>query len=344
MKTLTLSFCFALALLSACTNNPSQLGAQMEIDVVTGLQNLTALKASDFGTTIRYIPLETTDDCLIGNNPHINVLKDKIVVTTRSQCFVFDKATGKFISSVGHIGEDPEGYASTMNWADENKDMLYFCRQPNWLMKYDMQGKYSGKVELTGLPSYLISNQSGIVAYYSDVFSVAKLAFYDNNGGYNDSITALLPPLEESVSDINSVSVLNNINLFGNWAQSGIILIDYKSGKRLMASPNSPVLWHNNGDIRFKENFGDTIYTIKQNKLETYAVFNTGDYHWPVNERTNTENNNKRIIVPYVAENDKSIFFQCNMGLYADTEIKGELSFLNKITEDMNPVVVLVRP
>ena len=33
--------------------------------------NSQSLKLSDFGNTVRYVPLETNEVCLIGNNPHI---------------------------------------------------------------------------------------------------------------------------------------------------------------------------------------------------------------------------------------------------------------------------------
>ena len=45
-----------------------------------GLQNLTRLKVSDFGQTIRYIPLDTPDEGLVGRNPVIKVLKNHIVI------------------------------------------------------------------------------------------------------------------------------------------------------------------------------------------------------------------------------------------------------------------------
>jgi len=43
------------------------------IDVESGLKNLSRLKVSDLGKTVRYIPLETTNDGLVGKNPIVKV-------------------------------------------------------------------------------------------------------------------------------------------------------------------------------------------------------------------------------------------------------------------------------
>lgn len=57
--------------------------------------------------------METNDSCLIGMSPSVNILQDKLLVTTgQDQCFLFDKATGRFLTSVGHVGNDPEGYST----------------------------------------------------------------------------------------------------------------------------------------------------------------------------------------------------------------------------------------
>jgi len=320
MKTLAFSACLLGILFTACTSN-SVAPDSTEIDLVKGLDNLTTLKTSDFGKTIRYVPLETTDDCLVGNNPTIKVLKDKIVVTTSNQSLVFNKSDGKFISSVGHKGDDPEGYSSTMSWADDKNGILYFTRKPNQLQKYNLDGSYAGKIELPkspGLPGYMLVTQSGIIANFTEFSHGKGLGFFDFQGNMNDSLPALIPNAMGDTKDVTSITVLKNISLYGNWTKSGLILIDMKDGKKLTFSPNSEVLWENKGNVRYKEPFNDTIYTIKNNNLEPYIAFHTGSYFWPAEEITSTENSEKRMIIPYATENDGTLFFQCIMGLHSD--------------------------
>lgn len=320
MKTLTFLSCVMTLILVSCTSNDSKTVNSKGIDVATALTQLTTLKTSDFGKTVRYIPLETTDDCLINNDPVANVLNDKIIITTQNQCFIFDKSTGKFITSAGHIGEDPEGYSGTMNWVDRANGMLYFGRQPNQLVKYTLDGQYSGNVELpfSGIPFYLAFNQSDIIGYYSTLLTATspKIAFFDRNGVYMDSIVSTLPPIKESGDEINYLSVFKGDNGYGNWVQSGLFLFQFNNGNQYFISQNAPVLWYNKNEVRFKESYGDTIYTIKERSLEPYMIFHTGEFYWPKDELTIKENNNKRVVIPYVSENDKSIFFQCIKGLH----------------------------
>ena len=87
-----------------------------------------ALKLSDF--EILYVMyLETNEVCLIGNNPHIALLEDKIVIATKDQCFLFHKQTAKYICSIGHIGDDPSGYSSTNYWIDDAGLFLLFAHR-----------------------------------------------------------------------------------------------------------------------------------------------------------------------------------------------------------------------
>ena len=110
------------------------------------------IKLSDFGNTVRYVPLETNEVCLIGNNPHIALLEDKIVIATKDQCFLFHKQTGKYICSIGHIGDDPSGYSSTNYWIDD-AGLFYFFRAPDQLLKYNQKGEMTGKIQIPHIPA-----------------------------------------------------------------------------------------------------------------------------------------------------------------------------------------------
>ena len=57
---------FALLLLPSC-NRTQQTSEINQIDIAEGIEKLAELKVSDLGKTIQYIPLETTDSCLIGS-------------------------------------------------------------------------------------------------------------------------------------------------------------------------------------------------------------------------------------------------------------------------------------
>ncbi len=321
MKNPFLFSCVFLLLLLSCGGREKRSGSVLFINVVGGLQQPATLAMSDFGETVRYVPLETTDSCLIGNNPIVQVLQNHVVVTTRKQCYLFEKESGKFICSVGHIGDDPEGYNSTFCWVDEAAGLLYFERQPDQLQKYDFKGNYMGKITLStppGMPSYVLVSDSAIVGYYTEQFkpNAPVLATFTSEGVLCDTFPPLLQPLSTTANDIQEISVLKDAKMYGTWTESGVVFIGYKDDKKAVSPASPQALWKSEGDIRFKENFVDTIYTVTGKELVPCLVFDTGTYHWPADERTSTKDNSERALITYVSETDRFVFFQCIRGLY----------------------------
>ena len=315
-------FIIALILLVSCTNQVKDNEFSNSIDIETGLENLTTLKVSDFGKTIRYVPLETTDDCLIGNNPTVKVLKNHIVVEVNRRCLLFDKKDGSFISEIGHAGQDPEAFNNPTSWTDEKEEFLYF-NQYDKLIKYDMKGHFAGKIDISsppGLATHYLLTDTEIISYYSGINNSRNysLSFFDNEGILKDTIPQLLSKQDETNTDILSISVLRNTNIWGNWTKSGTVIIEYKDDKKQIMAPDAETLWNYNGNIRFKETFIDTIYTITDRKLTPSIAFKTGKWSWPENERTSKRNNSERIFISFVSENNDFMFFQCIKGLYTD--------------------------
>ena len=320
--------------LFSCNNQKNSVIDLDVIDIEYGLENLTRLKVSDFGQTIRYIPLETHDDGLVGNNPVIKVLKNYIVVEAQRKCLLFDKKDGSFIAEIGHYGQDPEAYTDHFSWTDEKEEFLYFARQPNQLMKYDMQGKFCGKVEFAsppGLASYFLVTDSEIIGFYgvTTQFYVSTtpptnqfaLRIFERDGSVKDSIPPFYQKTQIVADEIAGMTVIRNRNLFGNKAGLGLIIIDYKNDTREFNFPYSPSIWKHNENIRYKEDFVDTVYTVSGAHLTPSFIFNTGRYHWPVEERTSKKNTNERIYISDVSENNTFVFFQCIRGMQSDEPV-----------------------
>lgn len=321
---------FAVFTLASCGGKSQPAEVQI-IDVVGGVDRPTELKVSDLGKTIRYIPLETTDSCLVGNNPEVKVLNDKLLVYTSRQCLLFDRETGKFLCTIGHMGNDPEAYSVSIPYLNPQNQMLYFGRKPNQLVKYDLRGKYIGTITIPSSTSPgekgLTMNMPDMNGYlFSDSIITAhcvgglgqkcysSLLSFSESGTLIDTVPALLPELGTGrVEDIASISVRKGFGLMG-----GIIYVQYNDGSQSFCAPGDAGIWQNGGELRLKELFTDTIYTVKGNGLEKYRVFDTGKYHWPASERTQQENNADRLLVSYAMENERILYFQLIRGIYTD--------------------------
>ena len=318
--------CAILLFLFSCIHQKNSVINSGVIDIEGGLQNLTRLKVSDFGQTIRFIPLETPDEGLVGRNPVIKVLKNHIVIESQRSCLLFDKADGRFIAEIGHFGQGPEEFTDVFSWTDEKEEFLYFKRAPNTLLKFDLKGNFCDRVTFsssTELASYYMWTDSQIIGHFGGLNATVPytLGFYDKEGILIDTIPSFPQNLPVEVDQIANISIIRDYNLYGIYGNEGVIIINFKNDTRQINSPNAARLWRNNENIHFKADFVDTIYTVSDLKLTPYITFHTGKYHWPIDRITTIENTPDRIYIAYVSENDGYIFFQCIRGLFSDEPV-----------------------
>lgn len=308
--------CF-VCLAAACSNSPQSTTEELcTIDVAGAMEKPTELKISELGSDVRYVTLEATDSCLIGNDPNIMLLDKHIVVFSRKDCFLFDKASGKFICKVGHGGDDPEAYSSTQPTYCDADGLLYFKREPDGLQKYDLQGNYQGKITIPTPPTapgeYVFAD-SLIIGHYKAIaqqYNASSLLLFNAEGKRMDTIPSLLPVLlEMQVKDITNISVVKR-------GLAGVILSNFSDGSNSASILGTPSLWKNGGKVRFKENFVDTVYTVEKNTLIPSIVFATGKWYWGAEARTSKDNGDQHLLMTAVFETDNTIFFQCIRGLY----------------------------
>lgn len=329
-------FLFPLTFFLNSQDNKTTISAI--IDVEHGLKNISRLKVSDFGKTIRYIPLETCDDGLIGKNAVVKVLKNYIVVEHKSSnsagtCLLFSKHDGRFIAKIGHAGQDPGAYTDCFSWTDEKEEFLYFGRKPNQLIKYDMKGNFCGKIEFSppGIASYYLITDSEIIGYFddfkiSDLSSGHSLSIFEKDGTLKDTIPSFYPyttPITEDIFQTNLIGGSLLRDIYGSWTRAGALIFEYTPARqtRQINALHAARIWKNNGNICYKQDFVDTIYTVSGSKLIPSVFFDTGKYHWPVEERRSEKNNKERIFIADIYENNSFIFFQCIRGLFTQESV-----------------------
>ena len=346
MKSKLILIAFVLLFLFSCKNNQgNSVMTSSIIDIEYGLQNLTRLKVSDFGKTIRYIQLETNDNCLVGDAPIVKILKNYIVIHNNRRngdnCLLFDKKDGSFITEIGRRGQGPNEFSSNFSWTDEKEEFLYFKRGQDQLIKFDMKGNFCGNVRFStppGMASHYVFTDSLIIGHFNNAnidLTPFALVFFDKEGHLIDTIPQLFPPIKTIWEDIVRIRTLINVadipeqsltddifraryfntvgGILANTSfNSSLGIIWYKNEDRqLTIMGDVPRIWKNNENIRFKEEFVDTIYTCSNGKLIPSIAFNTGEYHWPLEEIRTGRITNKWIFIAGICENNTFIFFQC---------------------------------
>lgn len=307
----------------SCTETKQTESVNNQIEVASQLKSLTRFKASDYLDGIEYIPLETTDSSLIGADPTVTLLEEKIMVNDNKRCLMFDRKTGKFLCSVGHIGNDPEGCSSVHAWVKANTDILYFPGWKNELMKYDTEGNFLGKVRYKvpekegffGMPILTYLNKDTLLGYYPNIKGDEKrrLLFFNDTA---DSLFAI-PNLQEAPSfEMDNISVLkgeSGSKVYGMQGYNGVLIINAREENTgsVIFIKSTPV-WHVDQEAYFKEDFNDTIYHIRGTDLIPRYIFNTGEYHWPYKERYNKSFAKEHIHINLIQETKRYLFFYFN--------------------------------
>jgi len=317
IRKLISSSCLFCLFLLGCTSVENE--KNHVIDVVSAFSDQKPLKASDYFSKVRYIPLETTDESIIGKNAEMQFVGNNILITTaQGQCLLFDKNTGKFLATVGHMGEDPEAYNTANAWINDPAGTIYVESFNNAWVTFDKSGRFKERISLPvkasgGAFSYL--NTDTYVGYYTGLFGddpETVLLFQKDTVlkriSTQDTSNSSFDP-----SNILSINVLRGgeegYKLFGAPNLKGIVDLQFKEPEQgYLQLIGLTRFWHVGSDLYFKADYNDTIYQVKQKELLPLTVFDLGEYHWPYTERFNKKHDYSFYITHILDNRDFMLF------------------------------------
>jgi hypothetical protein len=129
----------ASLILSGCRQNSYEATDGIAvIDVVNNLGKYHEVPVSKFVTELEYVPLQTTDDCLIGDVRYVFATLTHIFVASSNYYFALDRS-GWFIGKIGSIGQGPGEYQGVTGLSvDIKKQSLYISTRT--LLEYSWDG------------------------------------------------------------------------------------------------------------------------------------------------------------------------------------------------------------
>lgn len=297
MKTFLYQAAFAACFLFASCNGSKMADGELDvIQIGTAIDTPTELKASDCFKQVSYVALETNDSCLVGQVPTVRVLHDKLLVTTsQKQCYLFDKKTGRFLTSVGHVGNDPEGYSDVSeSWLDYPNNLIYFSCWNGNLVIYNADGSYRGE-----LKSPFEKANFPVVTAYDYLDGQTLLAHSTRGHGNPDRVvvfrdTTVINQFYPSGTDTISMRANpENIESFSVIRSKGygrgIIIFTDKKGEVVISPMGNRFFWHQGEDVFFAEQFNDTIYKVTTDALLPVRFLDFGTYRWEAKDRSNKE-------------------------------------------------------
>ena len=157
---------------------------------------------------VDYIPLETTDQSLLGRIDKILYRKNQFYVLDKMTggVYVFDR-TGRFLTSVRKYGEGPDEYIEMMDMDVDEEGNIYIADNAKMnILRYDAPSfDFKGKYEI-GNHFHEFAYLGNTSFVLKDVFDTdglkCKLAYYDI---YEQSKT---PILEKTLSEVEELDIM----------------------------------------------------------------------------------------------------------------------------------------
>mgnify|MGYP000205664866 FL=1 len=194
-----------IALNISCSKKGVQSECGYEIDLLSGVMD--SLGYSLFTDSIKYINLETTDSCLIGEITDMAISADRMFVfdKRRQTVWVFNQE-GEFLSKIFKQGNGPGEYIRIVQFEyDEKNDQIVLLTWGSQLLYYTPEGEFLKTVKLgfSLTPSdFKILPQGGFIFSQAGWDKPTAGIYYVNDSGKEEQI--LVKRKENHLVYINS--------------------------------------------------------------------------------------------------------------------------------------------
>jgi hypothetical protein len=139
-----------LVIASSCQINSKKIKNEESVEIdLSKNKSSNQIKLSKYLKHEKYIALETTPSCLIGNVSRIEIFNDRIFILDpyiAKKLFVFD-LNGKFLHAISKRGKGPGEYGDIMDFRIKN-DTLYILNDRTSVMEYTLNGSFIKKQRL----------------------------------------------------------------------------------------------------------------------------------------------------------------------------------------------------
>lgn len=329
------------SLAAACSGNKT-IEKDGVINVATHMQHLNQLCLEDIQSKeVSYVPLETTDSSLIGDRPYVRLLKDKILVSSQGQPLkMFDAQTGKFISTVGLIGQGKGEYNLISDmpvfWVDEKAERIMIKSSGQKILCFDSNGDF---IENLTIPDEIILQlasqiSSGGKLYFYFPTETSKISVYDLKTGQISETIFGYSEEKAIQNDYQGIPII--YNGYGNVPTCpSCIIRQLKNDGLFFHYKEDPVIWKFERNTYLKERFNDTIYVASENELESRLIFDLGSWHCPYEKRFDVDGCENRISIDYVLEGKKCLYFVFQTNYYNIGKTKNFYGVFDKQTHEV---------
>ena len=359
---------FISILAVACTAKREQSVVNEVIDATEICHD--ALHTSEFIDSSYFIPLETSDQCLIKFIDKVVFTSDYIFVLDRqgnNKVLVFNK-NGRFLHTIGAIGHGPNEHVLLYDFCvDTATRQAYLLCERNVVKCYTYGGTFLAKKDL-GFYSWKIERFDGYFYFIADdrqmpfdlvitdtAMQIAYKFFPFKEVGENSMILPI--PIQKTPSGIQYFRYLDDhIYIVKGDSVSAQYAVDF--GKTKINFQKLKDYTNEECRAKSKEIRGDIVYFIQNSDYAISLYYDKGTPMINVyNKKLHTSGNyynfydkymGDKVLFAYVTERDEIVAIgeigelQRNLAATKDAEVKKAIESLG-LTEDSNPVLYIAR-
>ena len=213
------------------------------------------LIASSF-KNIHMIQLEAKEECLISDIRRVVDVEGKIYVLTKTnEIFCFDRATGKYIRTIGRLGEGPGEYVSAMDicYDEKEKCICVVDYYKSAIHNYSLDGRFLGDRQLD-----------------KDIAEGVNLTVYADCAPDGNMLLSLCMPPQKPSRDYVYMM------LRPDGTSTGVDVFSPVRSKIAQVEVSRHPIAKSEDGLRFFKFMNDTIFTLSGDEVVPFCKLNLG--------------------------------------------------------------------
>lgn len=313
-----------------------------EQKVIPVSDEIRAINIDDISKNIKEIPLEFSEQTMVGTITKVEFANDFIFVHdfTNARILKFDNK-GKFLKEIGLKGEGPGEYKYLSSFAVDEKSESVFLASPYKIIKYDYDGNFIKEIS--------VADRVNSISYLDN-----ELKIFNSKFGHQF----------EGADDLYNLEILTCLN--NDLEKTDSVVVKTIPVKSQMGTtfPMAKYFSGNPGDYFFyipvlipEKIIRDTLYAFDDNQLLFHTKINFRPFQSPESDQkaVNIKSINKLgqyYVVNYLNQGDNTYFyntekqegFTAENGIMADQYIMEEKADLFPVLNRDNQVYFTGKP
>lgn len=296
---------------AASCGSESGKAAKGVIDVESAVGKGSIVNLSEVASDIRYIPLETNAESVIGNVWNLKFSKGKIYISDNKYTISIFTEEGKFVKKFSRVGRGPEEYVDISTFQVNDTDGgIEIMDRSGRIIRYDSEGNF---IEVIDKVYQKARSQSFVKISDFIVSGWYQTSRLEGEMEFKYGVTAYVDSL-----NILSEKIITNL--------SSMKMQQVNGGMAVYMRIDPPYLIKHKDEVKFMMADCDTIFGIdSKGQISDKYVLGYGKYHSPKDMDYDTHTNNESNFVSLstaFSETDRSLLLIFNLRAMAPEPIE----------------------